>query len=80
MTETPTILVDCRGMACPGPITEVARVYRKAKNGDILEILATDLAFTSDIKAWTSATNNELLSIEESEGVIRVLVKITAKQ
>ncbi|MFX1510320.1 MAG: sulfurtransferase TusA family protein [Promethearchaeota archaeon] len=80
MAETPTKTVDCRGMACPGPITEVARAYRKAQNGDILEILATDPGFTPDITGWASATNNELLNIEENDGVIRALVKITAKQ
>ncbi|MFX0077692.1 MAG: sulfurtransferase TusA family protein [Candidatus Hermodarchaeota archaeon] len=80
MNETPTILVDCRGMACPGPITEVARAYRKAQNGDVLEILATDPAFVSDIKAWVRATTNKLLSLEENDGIIRALVKITAKQ
>lgn len=80
MAETPTVTVDCRGMACPGPITEVARAYRKAQNGDILEILATDPGFTPDIKGWASATSNEILSIDENEGVIRALVKITAKK
>ncbi|MFX1564383.1 MAG: sulfurtransferase TusA family protein [Promethearchaeota archaeon] len=79
MAETPKTIVDCRGMACPGPITEVARAYRKAQNGDVLEILATDPGFTPDIKGWISATNNELISVEENDGVIRALVKITAK-
>ncbi|MFW9831003.1 MAG: sulfurtransferase TusA family protein [Candidatus Thorarchaeota archaeon] len=80
MTDTPTTTVDCRGMACPGPITEVARAYRKAQNGDILEILATDPGFTPDIKGWVSATSNQLITIAEEEGVIRALVKITAKR
>jgi len=80
MTEPRTILVDCRGMACPGPITEVARAYRKAQNGDILDILATDSAFTSDINAWVRATKNELIGLEENAGVIRASVKIIAKK
>lgn len=80
MAETPTTTVDCCGMACPGPITEVARAYRKASNGDVLEILATDPGFTPDIKGWSNATSNELLSVEENDGVIRALVKITAKK
>jgi TusA-related sulfurtransferase len=80
MAETPRTTVDCRGMACPGPITEVARAYRKAQNGDVLEILATYPGFTPDIKGWVSATKNELLSVEENGGIIRALVKITAKR
>ncbi|MFX1562037.1 MAG: sulfurtransferase TusA family protein [Promethearchaeota archaeon] len=81
MTEVnPTVTVDCRGMACPGPITSVARTYRKAKNGDVLEILATDPGFIPDIKSWASATSNEILSLKEEDGVIRALVKITGKR
>ncbi len=76
----PTIQVDARDMACPGPITEVARAYRKAKNGDIIEVLATDPGFTSDVRAWASATTNELVIVEEKDGVIRALLKITAKR
>ncbi len=80
MNITSTITVDCRGMACPGPIAEVARAYRKAQNGDILEVLATDPGFSPDIKGWASATKNTLLEVTEQEGVIRALVKITAKK
>ena len=44
-------VVDARGSFCPGPITELIKVYRKAQPGDEIELLATDPAAKSDVKA-----------------------------
>ncbi|MEM4877649.1 MAG: sulfurtransferase TusA family protein, partial [Thermoplasmata archaeon] len=46
-----TINVDSRGSACPGPITDLVRAYKKANNGDIIELLATDSGIKADAKA-----------------------------
>ncbi|VUT27595.1 MAG: sulfur transfer protein SirA [Candidatus Syntrophoarchaeum sp. GoM_oil] len=37
-----TKMIDSRGSACPGPIIDLVKAYRRAKDGDVLEILATD--------------------------------------
>ena len=76
----PTYKVDARGMGCPGPITEVIKVYRKAKNGDVIEVLATDMGFKKDIEAWTRRTKNELVTLEETDDrVIHAVIKVTGK-
>ena len=80
MSEKPSVTVDARGMACPGPIAALVRAYRKAKNGDIIEVLATDPGFKPDVQAWINRTGNELIKLEEEGGVIRALIKVTAKQ
>ncbi|MEM4314450.1 MAG: sulfurtransferase TusA family protein, partial [Thermoplasmata archaeon] len=54
-----TINVDSRGSACPGPITDLVRAYKKANNGDIIELLATDSGIKADAKAWCERTGNE---------------------
>ncbi len=74
-----TITVDARGVACPGPLTSLIKAYRKAKNGDIIEVLATDAGFKADVEAWVKRTGNELLSITEEGGVIKALIKVTAR-
>ena len=43
--------VDSRGTACPGPITDLLRAYRKASNGDVIELLATDPGVKADARA-----------------------------
>ena len=73
-------LVDSRGTACPGPITDLLRAYRKASNGDVIELLATDPGVKADAKAWCQRTNNEILSTVEKNGVITVEIKITGKK
>ncbi len=75
----PTITVDARGVACPGPLTSLIKAYRKAKNGDVIEVLATDPGFKADVEAWVKRTGNELISLTEEGDVIRALIKVTAR-
>ncbi len=74
------IVVDARGMACPGPITKLVRAYRKAKNGDIIEVLATDPGFEPDVKAWVERTGNDLVELTKEGNVIKAVIKVTAKK
>ncbi len=76
----PEITVDARGMACPGPISALTRAYRNAKNGDIIIVLATDPGFKPDLQAWIERTKNELVSLTEEGGVIKAVIKVTAKK
>ncbi|MGQ4914791.1 MAG: sulfurtransferase TusA family protein [Candidatus Asgardarchaeia archaeon] len=77
---TPTIKIDAKGMACPGPITELVKAYRKAKNGDIIEVIATDKGFKKDVEAWVKNTKNDLLKLEEAGDVITAYIKVVAKK
>ncbi len=74
------IRVDARGMACPGPISALTKAYRKAKNGDILEVLATDPGFKPDVQAWVKRTGNELTELTEEKDYIKASIKVTAKK
>ncbi|EQD69211.1 SirA family protein [mine drainage metagenome] len=75
-----TIDIDSRGSACPGPITDLARAYKSAANGDMIVLLATDDGIKSDAKAWCDRTGNQLVGIDEKDGVYTVSIKITAKK
>ncbi|ACU54328.1 SirA family protein [Acidimicrobium ferrooxidans DSM 10331] len=85
MTEQPSeqttrTIVDSRGSACPGPITDLALAYRKAKVGDEIELLATDPGVKADVTAWAAKTHNEVLAIEEGvDGVITTRIKIVSR-
>ncbi len=72
--------VDSRGTACPGPITDLLRAYRKANNGDVIELLATDPGVKADAKAWCERTGNELISIVENNKVYTVEIGVVAKK
>lgn len=73
-------IVDSRGTPCPGPITDLLRAYRKAHNGDVIELLATDPGVRADSRAWCERTGNELLSISENNDIYTVEIKITGKR
>ncbi len=69
-------IIDCRGSFCPGPITELFKVYRQAKAGDLIEIWATDPAAKSDFPAWAARSHNTVVEIVDEPGYIRILLRI----
>ena len=69
-------LVDSRGFSCPGPITDLALAYRRAKVGDVIELWATDAGVKPDVRAWAAKTRNEIVSVEDQPDKIVTIVKI----
>ncbi|ABW01330.1 sulfurtransferase TusA family protein [Caldivirga maquilingensis] len=80
MAQGGKITVDARGIACPGPITELIKAYRNAKNGDLIEVWATDPGFEPDLKAWINRTGNQLVELRKEQDKIIAVVKVTAKR
>ena len=56
-----TIKLDLCGLQCPGPIMKVYKRMGELPEGAILEVCATDPAFSSDIASWCQRTGNTLL-------------------
>jgi tRNA 2-thiouridine synthesizing protein A len=75
-TTTGRTLVDSRGSSCPGPITDLAMAYRRAKTGDTIELWATDPGVKPDVQAWAAKTRNEVVSVEDQPDKIVVVVHI----
>ena len=59
------LCINCSGLQCPGPIMEVYHAMEKMKDGDILEVTASDPGFAKDIISWCRRTGNMLLSNEK---------------
>ncbi|HET9648600.1 MAG TPA: sulfurtransferase TusA family protein [Microlunatus sp.] len=55
------ITVDCRGMACPRPIIELARRMDEVASGDCVELLADDPAAEPDLIAWCRMRGQQLV-------------------
>jgi NADPH-dependent 2,4-dienoyl-CoA reductase/sulfur reductase-like enzyme/peroxiredoxin family protein/rhodanese-related sulfurtransferase/TusA-related sulfurtransferase len=60
---TLTMNIDACGLQCPGPIVELYKALKGMKEGEVLEIRATDPGFLKDVRAWTEKTHNTLLNI-----------------
>ena len=67
--------LDAVGLQCPGPIMKAFKAMAAMEVGETLEIDASDPAFGRDIRAWTSRTGNELLSVGSAKGVITARVR-----
>jgi NADPH-dependent 2,4-dienoyl-CoA reductase/sulfur reductase-like enzyme/peroxiredoxin family protein/rhodanese-related sulfurtransferase/TusA-related sulfurtransferase len=73
--ETPVVKIDACGLQCPGPITKLKKAVDAAKDGDTIEISATDQGFAADIPAWCTRTGNGLVSLCQEKGVFCAVVK-----
>lgn len=74
--STPTALkVDACGLMCPGPILQLKKNYEKLKEGERLQIIATDQAFGQDVSSWCNMTGAGLVSLENKEGMITATVE-----
>ncbi len=67
--------LDCSGMQCPGPIMKVFDTMKDMKDGDVMEVSASDVGFSRDIVAWTRRTGNTLVSNEKRGNDYVALVK-----
>lgn len=71
-----TARLDACGLQCPGPIRMVFEKMAQMKDGDILEVSATDPGFQKDIGAWCDKTGNVLLKGEFEKEKKRFVVLI----
>jgi TusA-related sulfurtransferase len=60
-------------------LTDLFKAYREAKNGDALELWATDPAAKADVQAWAKKTGNVVEEIVDEQGYVRIVVRVTAK-
>jgi TusA-related sulfurtransferase len=71
------IEIDARGMKCPRPIIEIAKTRRKVDPGQVISIMADDLAFESDVRAWCDTTGNTLKEINKDGNVVKAVIEIS---
>jgi NADPH-dependent 2,4-dienoyl-CoA reductase/sulfur reductase-like enzyme/peroxiredoxin family protein/TusA-related sulfurtransferase/rhodanese-related sulfurtransferase len=69
------IRVDCCGMQCPGPIMKVSSLLKDMKEGETLQVSATDMGFASDVESWCSRTGNTFISSDKKGTTYVVTLK-----
>lgn len=73
--ETRVLKVDACGLMCPGPIMQLKKNYEKMKDGEQLQITATDQAFGKDVSSWCRMTGAELLGVENKNGIVSATIR-----
>ena len=69
------IKVDCTGETCPVPLVETRKALRKAKEGDIVEVVGTHPASKKEIPMAVKALGLELMDIQEKNGVWKIRIR-----
>jgi len=69
------IKVDCTGETCPVPLVETRKALRKAKEGDIVEIVGTHPASKKEIPMAVKALGLELMDLQEKDGVWKIRIR-----
>lgn len=69
------IIVDCTGETCPVPLVEARKALRKAKEGDIVEVIGTHPASKKEIPMAVKALKLELIDIQEKDGIWRIRIR-----
>ena len=75
--DTPSITrsLDACGLSCPGPLMQLKSVMDNMKENEILQVTASDPGFTADVKAWCLRTDNQLLDVSKTKGIITAIIK-----
>lgn len=68
------VLIDAKGLKCPGPIVKVADYLRDKPVGEKILVEATEDAFASDIRVWCERTGNRLDDLAIENGVIKAAI------
>lgn len=61
MTTTPALELDCRGQRCPRPIIELGRHIEDVEVGQVVRVVADDIAARLDIPAWCRMRGQEYI-------------------
>jgi len=69
------IKVDCRGETCPVPLVETRKALRKAKEGDIVEVIGTHPASKKEIPMAAKALGLELIDVQEEGELWKIRIR-----
>ena len=69
------IKVDCTGETCPVPLVETRKALRKAREGDVVEVIGTHPSSKKEIPMAVKALGLELMDVQEKDGVWKIRIR-----
>jgi len=69
------IKVDCTGETCPIPLVETRKALRKAKKGDIVEVIGTHPASKKEIPMAVKSLGLELIDVQEEGELWKIKIR-----
>ncbi|HEX2828001.1 MAG TPA: sulfurtransferase TusA family protein [Burkholderiales bacterium] len=74
MADTLTEL-DVKGYNCPIPLLRAKKALATMAPGDLLRIRTTDPGAEIDFRVFADASGNELVSLDEADGVLTLVMR-----
>lgn len=71
----PALTLDTLGARCPIPVIELARHLSEVAVGEVVAVLASDVAARLDIPAWCRMRGQDYLGAEPTVGGTAYLVR-----
>jgi tRNA 2-thiouridine synthesizing protein A len=67
--------IDARGMPCPGPLMSLIGAIREGQIGDVIEVLSSDEGSATDIPAWVTKAQHEMVDVIPEDGFRRFVIR-----
>ena len=68
-------LLDVCGLQCPLPVLKAQKRLKSLENGDLLKVLSTDPVAKIDFPHFCHESGNELISVNEDDGVLTFVIR-----
>jgi TusA-related sulfurtransferase len=73
---SPSVELDCRELRCPLPVIRLSQRIDEVAVGDVVAVVARDVAARSDVPAWCRMRDQEYLGEDTAaDGTPRYLVR-----
>jgi TusA-related sulfurtransferase len=69
------LVVDARGVSCPGPILAAKKAIGGVPVGGVMEVQATDSGTLKDIPAWTKKMGHDYLGSYDDAGFLCLFLR-----
>ncbi|MNO44494.1 Coenzyme A disulfide reductase [compost metagenome] len=68
--------LDACGLCCPGPLIQLKMKMEQLKDGEVLQVIASDPGFYEDVQAWVKMSKHQLLDVKKNDnGMIEALLR-----
>lgn len=68
-------IIDAKGLVCPMPVLKTKKALDGMKSGQVLKVIASDVASKADIPALLNRLGHELIEVKDGNGTISFLIR-----
>lgn len=68
-------VLDLKGLPCPMPVVRISQEIGSVEAGQVIEVHTTDPGSLADFPAWAKSAGQEIIAVQQEEGLIRIFVK-----